>query len=71
MVSPDYEAIVTDRFKDDLTAEVIWRLENAGQSSAERLIRPNVRCLSGLLFAAVRAEHAYASRMTCLTAPFS
>lgn len=26
MVSPDYEAIVTDRFKDDLTAEVIWRL---------------------------------------------
>lgn len=47
MVSPDYEAIVTDRFKDDLTAEVIWRLENAGQSSAERLIRPNVRCLSG------------------------
>lgn len=39
MVSPDYEAIVTDRFKDDLTAEVIWRLENAGQSSAERLIR--------------------------------
>lgn len=47
MVSPDYEAIVTDRFKDDLTAEVIWRLENAGQSSAERLIRPNVRCLLG------------------------
>lgn len=47
MVSPDYEAIVTDRFKDDLTAEVIWRLENVGRSSAERLIRPNVRCLSG------------------------